>query len=36
MKYIVMDLEWNGGYSRFTHGYFNEIFKSARYAWRSP
>ncbi len=27
MKYIVMDLEWNGGYSRFTHGYFNEILE---------
>ena len=27
MKYIIMDLEWNGGYSRFTHGYFNEILE---------
>ncbi len=27
MNYIVMDLEWNGGYSRYTHGYFNEILE---------
>lgn len=27
MQYIVMDLEWNGGYSRKAHGYFNEIIE---------
>jgi len=25
MKYIVLDLEWNGAYSKKAHGYFNEI-----------
>ena len=27
MQYIVADLEWNGGYSRKAHGYFNEIIE---------
>lgn len=27
MQYIVIDLEWNGGYSRKAHGYFNEIIE---------
>lgn len=27
MQYIVMDLEWNGGYSKKAHGYFNEIIE---------
>lgn len=27
MQYIVMDLEWNGGYSSRAHGYFNEIIE---------
>ncbi len=25
MKYIVLDLEWNGAFSKKAHGYFNEI-----------
>ena len=25
MQYIVLDLEWNGAYSKQAHGYFNEI-----------
>lgn len=27
MQYIVTDLEWNGGYSKKAHGYFNEIIE---------
>ncbi len=27
MNYVIMDLEWNGGYSARTHGYFNEIME---------
>ena len=27
MTYIVMDLEWNGAYSKKAHGYFNEIIE---------
>lgn len=27
MQYVVIDLEWNGGYSRKAHGYFNEIIE---------
>lgn len=27
MQYIVADLEWNGAYSKKTHGYFNEIIE---------
>lgn len=27
MQYIVMDLEWNGSYSKKAHGYFNEIIE---------
>jgi len=27
MKYIIMDLEWNGAYSKKAHGYFNEIIE---------
>ena len=27
MQYIVIDLEWNGGYSKKAHGYFNEIIE---------
>lgn len=27
MQYVVVDLEWNGGYSKKTHGYFNEIIE---------
>ena len=27
MTYIILDLEWNGAYSRRTHGYFNEIIE---------
>ena len=27
MQYIVIDLEWNGSYSKKTHGYFNEIIE---------
>lgn len=28
MQYIVIDLEWNGSYSRKAHGYFNEIIEA--------
>ena len=27
MNYIVVDLEWNGSYSKKAHGYFNEIIE---------
>lgn len=27
MHYIIMDLEWNGAYTRKTHGFFNEIIE---------
>ncbi len=27
MTYIVIDLEWNGAYTRKTHGFFNEIIE---------
>lgn len=27
MAYIVLDLEWNGAYSKKAHGYFNEIIE---------
>ena len=27
MKFIVLDLEWNGSYSKKAHGYFNEIIE---------
>ncbi|MCI8553809.1 MAG: exonuclease domain-containing protein [Clostridiales bacterium] len=27
MAYIIMDLEWNGGFSERTQGYFNEIME---------
>ena len=27
MKYIIVDLEWNGAYSKKAHGYFNEIIE---------
>ena len=27
MQYIVLDLEWNGAYSKQAHGYFNEIIE---------
>lgn len=27
MEYIVLDLEWNGAYSKKAHGYFNEIIE---------
>ena len=27
MHYIVIDLEWNGSYSKKAHGYFNEIIE---------
>lgn len=27
MIYLVLDLEWNGAYSKKTHGYFNEIIE---------
>ena len=27
MQYIVIDLEWNGSYSKKAHGYFNEIIE---------
>jgi inhibitor of KinA sporulation pathway (predicted exonuclease) len=27
MTYIILDLEWNGAYSRRTRGYFNEIIE---------
>ncbi len=27
MRFIVTDLEWNGSYTRKTHGYFNEIIE---------
>ncbi len=27
MRYIVLDLEWNGAYSKQAHGYFNEIIE---------
>lgn len=27
MNYIILDLEWNGAYSKKTHGYFNEIIE---------
>lgn len=27
MQYVVVDLEWNGSYSKKAHGYFNEIIE---------
>ena len=27
MEYIILDLEWNGAYSKQAHGYFNEIIE---------
>mgnify|MGYP001633656452 CR=1 FL=1 len=27
MRFVVMDLEWNGAYCRQTRGYFNEIIE---------
>ncbi|MBQ9414328.1 MAG: exonuclease domain-containing protein [Clostridia bacterium] len=27
MRFIVLDLEWNGSYSKKAHGYFNEIIE---------
>ncbi len=27
MNYVVVDLEWNGAYSKQAHGYFNEIIE---------
>lgn len=27
MRFIITDLEWNGSYTRKTHGYFNEIIE---------
>lgn len=27
MQYVVIDLEWNGSYSKKAHGYFNEIIE---------
>ena len=27
MQYVVLDLEWNGSYSKKAHGYFNEIIE---------
>lgn len=27
MNYIILDLEWNGAYSKKTHGFFNEIIE---------
>ncbi len=27
MQFVVVDLEWNGGYSKKAHGYFNEIIE---------
>lgn len=27
MNYVVIDLEWNGSYSKKAHGYFNEIIE---------
>jgi len=27
MQYVLMDLEWNGSYSKRAHGYFNEIIE---------
>ena len=27
MQYVVVDLEWNGSYSKRAHGYFNEIIE---------
>ena len=27
MQYVILDLEWNGSYSKRTHGYFNEIIE---------
>ena len=27
MTYIILDLEWNGAYSKRAHGYFNEIIE---------
>lgn len=27
MQYVVIDLEWNGSYSKRAHGYFNEIIE---------
>ena len=27
MNYIVIDLEWNGSWSKKAHGYFNEIIE---------
>ncbi len=27
MDYIILDLEWNGAYSKQAHGYFNEIIE---------
>ncbi len=27
MQYVIIDLEWNGAYSKRAHGYFNEIIE---------
>lgn len=27
MQYVIVDLEWNGSYSKKAHGYFNEIIE---------
>ncbi len=27
MQYVILDLEWNGSYSKKAHGYFNEIIE---------
>lgn len=27
MKYVIIDLEWNGSYVKKVHGYFNEIIE---------
>ncbi|HIW74022.1 MAG TPA: exonuclease domain-containing protein [Firmicutes bacterium] len=27
MTYVILDLEWNGAYTRKTHGFFNEIIE---------
>ena len=27
MQYVILDLEWNGSYSKRAHGYFNEIIE---------
>ncbi len=33
MKYIIIDLEWNGAYSQKAHGYFNEIIEIGAVAY---